>query len=147
MCFPATLPLVISVGSLGQERAISSFSSKGHQYPTTTHPHKKPELVAPGEGVIAPRINSAYGALSGTSQAAAYVTGILALLLEAYPEYKPGSSENLNATTITFMKDVLTRSAQKVGNLNTSSDPLHHDDWYGYGLIRAFEAYEELAKY
>ena len=28
-----------------------------------------------------------------------------------------------------------------------SDDDWNHDDLYGYGLIQAFEAYKELAKY
>ena len=145
--FPAVLENVISVGSVSKGNAISAFSSKGHQYPTTEHPNKKPELVAPGEAILSTRTGSAYGEMSGTAQAATYVTGILALLLQAYPGYQHDGALNQNETTIEFFKDVLMSTAKKIGNLEGASDEYPHDDFYGYGLIQAYEAYKELGKY
>jgi subtilisin family serine protease len=145
--FPATLDSVISVGSISRSNAVSAFSSKGHQYPSTQNPNKKPELVGPGEAIISTRIGGAYGEISGTSQAAAYVTGIIALLLDAYPEYKHNGEENQNETTIQLFKEVLANTAKKIGNLQGDNNEYSHDDFYGYGLIQAFDAYSELAKY
>jgi subtilisin family serine protease len=147
VCFPSILEDVISVGAISKGNTLSSFSSKGHQYPGSVHPNKKPELVAPGEEIISTRINGAYGKLSGTSQAATYVTGILALLLEAYPEYKHDGEKNQNETTIHFFKEIFAKTAKKIGSLQKDDSLLSHDDSYGYGLIQAFDAYKELAKY
>jgi subtilisin family serine protease len=129
-----SIPEVICVGSISKTGFISSFSSRGHQYPDTYDPNKKPEIVAPGEEIMSTRINGAYGQLSGTSQAATYVAGILALLLEAYPQYI-----NKNTNTILFFKELLAKTAKKLVS--------EHDDLYGYGLIQAYEMYKELGKW
>ena len=147
VCFPATLENVISVGAISKGGTILSFSSKGHQYPDTKHPNKKPELVAPGDRILSTRVNGAYGEISGTSQAAAYVAGIIALLLDAYPDYKHDGIKNFNETTINLFKEIFAETAKKIGNLVNIREEWSHDDLYGYGLIQAYEAYKELAKY
>lgn len=147
VCFPGSIDKVISVGASSRGNSILSFSSKGHQYPDTHHPNKKPELIAPGDQIMSSRTNGAYGEISGTSQSAAYVTGVIALLLDAYPEYRHDGVKNQNETTILFFKEIFAKTAKKVGNLMNSDDVWSHDDLYGYGLIQAYDAYKELAKY
>ena len=145
--FLANLENVISVGAISKGNSILPFSSRGHQYPQTVHPNKKPELVAPGNQITSTRINGAYGDISGTSQAAAYVAGIIALLLDAYPEYKHDGMKNENVSTIHLFKEIFAKTAKKIGNLMNIDDELSHDDLYGYGLIQAYDAYLELSKY
>jgi subtilisin len=145
--FPSNIADVISVGAIKQTNTITSFTSKGHQYPWTTHPNKKPELVAPGEKIMSTRTNGAYGQLSGTSQAATYVAAILALLLEAYPDYKPNESKNQNQTTIQLFKEIFATTAKKIGTLQNNPTAYSHNDYYGYGLIQAYDAYLQLAKH
>lgn len=147
VCFPSSIDYVISVGSFSKSSTVSSFSSKGHQYPSTVNPHKKPELLAPGEDIISSRVNGAYGTLSGTSQAATILTGGLALLLDAYPDYKHNGDKNLNITTVSFLKQILASTALKIGSLEGNNEIYSHDDSYGYGLVQFHEAYKELAKY
>ena len=147
VAFPGTMEHVICVGSISKDFIISPFSSKGHQYQTTQNPNKKPELVAPGNQLISTRTNNAYGQYSGTAQAATVVTGILALLLDAYPEYKPLGEKNQNETTIKLFKTILAQTAQKIGTLDDTNEQFSHDDFYGYGLIQAYETYKELGKY
>ena len=144
--FPGTLDNVITVGATCKTGSIAVFSSRGHQYLNTQNPNKKPELIAPGTKIMSTRNNGAYGEMSGTSQAAAYVTGIIALLLQAYPEYKHDGSKNRNQTTIKMFKETFAKTAKKIGPLEKYNDLYRHDDLYGYGLIQAFTAYEELAK-
>lgn len=145
--FPASIDNVISVGAINKGNSIMPFSSKGHQYPITKNPNKKPELVAPGDKIISTRVKGGYGELSGTSQASAYVAGIIALLLDAYPEFKHDGNKNKNVTTIQLFKDIFAKTAKKIGSLQGNDDEYSHDDLYGYGLIQAFETYKELAKY
>ena len=139
---------VISVGSIRRDRYISAFSSRGNQawvpgeHEERVDPDKKPELVAPGENIISTYLDGGYIGLSGTSQAAAYVAGTIALLLEAYPELNK-SKEN-----ICLIKEVLAKTAKKVGgNELYNGEPLSHNDRYGYGLIQAYNAYVELSRY
>ena len=145
--YPALAENVITVGAVSNSNSISAFSSKGHQYPNTQNPNKKPELVAPGEAIMSTRINSGYGTLSGTSQAATYVTGIIALLLDAYPEFKHDGEKNQNETTIHLFKNIFAQTAKKIGNLLGNEDEFSHDDLFGYGLIQAYETYKELGKH
>lgn len=147
VCFPASLDYVLSVGAISKGNTILSFSSRGHQYPNTQHPNKKPELVAPGDQILSTRIEGTYGKLSGTTQASVYVAGVVALLLDAYPEFRHDGTKNQNETTILLFKQVFAKTAKKVGSLKGDSNELSHDDLYGYGLIQTFEAYKELAKY
>jgi serine protease AprX len=145
--YPALIDNVISVGAVSNSNSIASFSSRGHQYPNTKNPNKKPELVAPGERIMSTRINSGYGTLSGTPQAATYVTGILALLLDAYPEFKHNGEKNQNETTIQLFKNIFAQTAKKIGTLQGNDESYSHDDLYGYGLIQAYDAYKELGNY
>ncbi|UCD13601.1 MAG: S8 family serine peptidase [Thermoplasmatales archaeon] len=147
VCFPAILDNVIAVGALSNGNALLSFSSRGHQYPSSQHPNKKPELVAPGDRILSTRVNGAYGELSGTSQASAHVAGVIGLLLDAYPEYRHDGVKNYNETTIQLFKEIFAKTSRKVGSLMGNEDEWSHDDLYGYGLIQAYEAYKELAKH
>lgn len=147
----ASIPGVIAVGSIRKDGYISLFSSKGNQawvpgvHGERLDPNKKPELIAPGENIVSTSVNGGYLSSSGTSQSAAYVAGILALLLEAYPEYKHGSNRGL--TSISEVKNVLAETAYKIGGISLySGEGFSHNDRYGYGLIQAYDAYTELGR-
>jgi len=139
--FPGTLTEVITVGSIASTGVLSSFSSAGFQYPETIHPHKKPEIVAPGESILSTRTYGSYGQFSGTCQAAVVVTGITALLLQAYHTLK----ENTTAEEFpTLLKEVYTSTAKQTNDMH---EEYAHDDRFGYGIIQAYASYESLALY
>jgi subtilisin family serine protease len=70
--FPATHPGVVAVGSAGSAIVVTG------------------EVLAPGEGVLTTTLNGSWGFLSGSSFAAAQVSGVVALLLEHAPKLRPG---------------------------------------------------------
>lgn len=80
LTIPSTAAKVISVGAY--DAALSSFSNFSGRGYTRVVPMVKPELVAPGVGIMAPAPFGGYTARTGTSFAAPFVTGAAALLME-----------------------------------------------------------------
>ena len=124
---PGNSPRIITVGSLtdwntldATDDATSTFSSRG---PTLGDRYAKPDLIAPGNRVVSLRVDGSkldadfpnsrvqfdpnsppdYYEMSGTSMAAAMVSGTAALMLEKEPTLDPDS-----------IKARLMRSAAKV---------------------------------
>lgn len=80
LTIPSTAAKVISVGAYDSKlNSFSNFSGRGY---TRVVPMVKPELVAPGAGIMAPAPYGGYTARTGTSFAAPFVTGAAALLME-----------------------------------------------------------------
>jgi subtilisin family serine protease len=115
---PATDPYLIAVGSENangtkdvSDDTVSSFSNKGTPF------KRGPDLVAPGDHVVSLRdpnsyLDTQYPAArigdrlfrgSGTSQAAAVVSGAAALLISQRPELTPDQ-----------VKALLTKTAEKI---------------------------------
>jgi serine protease AprX len=111
---PADDPFVITVGAADlrgtastSDDVVAGFSSRGPTHDLVT----KPDLVAPGIGLVsnraagstldteypAARIGTSYFKGSGTSQAAAIVSGVAALMIQANPSITP---DVLKATLI-----------------------------------------------
>jgi serine protease AprX len=81
--------------------ALSAFSGRG----PTADGRVKPDLCAPGEGILAARANSGtgYRRHSGTSMAAPFVAGVVALMREADPTLTASRIKRiLKETTIDF---------------------------------------------
>jgi hypothetical protein len=113
--FPAAYPEVIAVTATDAEDKVFEQANRG------THI----AVAAPGVAILSPAPNESYQMQSGTSFAAAQVSGVAALLLER--------NRNLDAGSI---RRILTATARDLGAPG-------HDDQFGAGLVDALSAVEQ----
>jgi len=114
--YPAADPHVIAVTATDQNDKLFGQAVQG--------PHLA--VAAPGVDITVPAPDDVYQITTGTSVAAAHVSGVAALLLERHP--------SVDAATIL---EVLTSSAKKLG-------PKGRDDQFGWGLVDPSSALTEL---
>jgi len=120
----AQVPLAIAVGAVDSRGVRAPFSSVGASL-NRTDPNLKPEVSAPGVQLVSTAPGAHYVTVTGTSPATALVAGILALILQARPAFRPGGLGNL----------VAVKTALVLGSPKASGQVLPHDPWYGYGII------------
>jgi subtilisin family serine protease len=114
--YPAADPHVIAVTATDENDALYDRANRG--------PHVA--VAAPGVDIMAAAPDGTYQMTTGTSVAAAHVSGVAALMIERHP--------TVDAKTVL---EVLTASATKLG-----ADA--RDDNFGFGLIDPASALEEL---
>ncbi len=127
---PASIEGVIAVGSVDEFGAVALFSSKGASV-GRTDPNRKPELVAPGVDLLTTARGGGYQLVSGTSASAAFVSGIVALLLEAHPNV--GTAANF-AMILSLKTALMDAAHEALGQVAP------HDPHYGYGVVAAASA-------
>lgn len=110
--FPAADPNVIAVTATDVDDALFTGANRG----------KHIAVAAPGVDILAPAPDGAYQFTTGTSVAAAEVSGVAALLLERNPVLTPDE-----------VKKILMGTARDLG-------PKGHDPGYGSGLVNALQA-------
>ncbi len=110
--YPAADPNVIAVTATDAADKLYAASNRG--------PHVA--IAAPGVDVVAPGIESSYQVASGTSFAAAKISGIVALMLQHKPTQAPAG-----------VRATLTATAHDLG-------PKGVDDQFGAGLADAYAA-------
>tara|TARA_B100001093_G_scaffold519934_1_gene611528 strand:- start:8930 stop:10150 length:1221 start_codon:yes stop_codon:yes gene_type:complete len=137
---PGNVPRVITVGASTESQSVWVNSSAGSQIlpdgSLRSSPHLKPEIIAPGQYIVSTGSDDTWFSSSGTSDSTVFVTGALALLLEAYPEYRPSSTSN--GSCIDVVKTALMNSAYAY------SSEVAHDNRWGYGQLQALSWYNEL---
>ena len=114
--YPAADEHVIGVTATDQNDAPFSGANRGAYV----------AIAAPGVNILEPAPEAAYQLTTGTSVAAAHVSGVAALLLERHPK-----------ADAAMILEVLTASATKL-------DPNGRDDQVGWGLIDPASALAEL---
>jgi len=141
---PGSERRVICVGGVtpnGSPWVKSSIGDNGFRdtwpFVPRNDPDKKPELVAPAVEVPVLNTQGTWSSASGTSAATVYVTGALALLLEAHPELASNGTDG-DVSTIDQVKDWIMQTVQP------QYEQTGHDDKYGYGLLN-IEALIQLA--
>lgn len=102
---------VIAVGAIDQSNTWADFSSVG---PTV-------EVTSPGVDILSTYLNNSTKRLNGTSMAAPFVSGLLALLKEQYPELSAPDLRSILQKTVIDLGD-------------SGRDP-----YYGYGLVQYSE--------
>jgi subtilisin family serine protease len=128
--WPGAMGNVITVGSTTKTApfGMSSFSSRGQQV----------DVTAPGSNIVAARSKGAvidlqngatppqdrpfYMAISGTSMSSPHVSGVIALLKQAFPRL-----------TGPLAEEILERTSVDLGDAGK-------DDSYGWGFVNAFRA-------
>ena len=125
--WPAASDLTLAVTAVDDKNNIASFGQRGDYI----------DLAAPGKSILStavgrydkdvcPSQTPLFCNLSGTSMAAAFVSGAAALLFAAQP-----------SITALQVRDVLQRTATDLGSPG-------RDTTYGYGLVNLVAAFAEL---
>jgi len=115
--YPAAYPEVIAVTATDADDNAFRKSNRGRHL----------AVAAPGVDIFVAAPNAGYDMTSGTSVAAAHVSGIAALLLERYPRLTPDA-----------LQAILLRTAKDLGRPG-------RDEEFGAGLANAYDALNALA--
>lgn len=107
--YPARYPEVVAVGAVDQSHHRLDFSSTGEEL----------DLIAPGFGIVSTSSDGGYGLSSGTSTAAAHVTGAASLLWSNHPSWT---------------------ADEVISKLYETATPLGSKEEYGNGLINIAKA-------
>jgi subtilisin family serine protease len=116
--YPAAYPEVIAVTATDDNDTVYDHANSGSYI----------ELAAPGVSVLSPALGAIYEMPSGTSLAAAHVSGLVALMLSVDP-----------SLTVRQVRTVLAASARDQGKPG-------RDEIFGFGRINAHGALNILVK-
>jgi minor extracellular protease Epr len=110
-CFPADYPETIGVTSYRKDRNISNFSSRSNDA----------DFALPGEDILTTNLNNQYSIVNGTSFAAPFLSGLVAIILSE------AKKKNIVYTT-KQIKELLIQTCKDYG-------PIGKDRLFGYGII------------
>jgi subtilisin family serine protease len=110
--YPAADPNVIAVTAIDAEDHLLGVANRGRHI----------AVAAPGVDIVGPASGGGYQMSTGTSVAAAHVSGVAALLIAFKPTLTPDAVRKLLASTATDL------------------GPKGRDDQFGAGLVDAYRA-------
>jgi minor extracellular protease Epr len=111
-CFPADYRETIGVTSYRRDKNISTFSSRS----------LNADFALPGENILTTNLNNQYSIVNGTSFAAPFLSGLIAIILSE------AKKKNIKYT-IPQLKEILVKSCDDYG-------PAGKDNLFGYGIIK-----------
>ncbi|HBB56471.1 TPA: hypothetical protein DEW47_01870 [Patescibacteria group bacterium] len=120
--YPAKYQEVIAVSATNQNNTITSWSSRGSEV----------DVAAPGENIVSTYLGKGYAMESGTSMAAPFVSGVVALI----KSINISSSYDSDGDGKWDVNEVL----NKIKNTATDLGESGFDNYYGYGIINANSA-------
>ncbi|MGB2571086.1 S8 family serine peptidase [Micromonospora citrea] len=127
---PAPYPDVLTVGAVDRDRTVTEFSSRG----PAPGGAAKPDLLAPGAGVLSAMPGGGYATLDGTSMATPQVAGVVALMWSANPAL---------VGDLTRTRDILRDTAKPAGEsirADTARQSCAGRDTTGAGVVDAYAA-------
>ncbi|WP_366346934.1 S8 family serine peptidase [Paenibacillus amylolyticus] len=138
--YPAKYPEVVAVGAVDYSHHRADFSSTGSEL----------DLVAPGFGIISTTMDGAYGVSSGTSNAAAHVTGAASLLWSHNPSWTGEEVVQRLYETVTPLEDThetgrgLVNVAKAANVIEGSIAPLSEENLSGLNTVIPVEPEGEI---
>lgn len=132
---PGDYSNVIAVGATNSQDNIASYSGIGPSFGGTL----KPDLVAPGEGIVSTYATQLYGTNRGTSMAAPHVAGAIALLWSANPDLIGNYDATYNALVNNAfpITDSAFSAESKYTQCRAESVP---NNIYGFGRLDVYQA-------
>ena len=119
--YPAKYPNVFSIGSYRKGRLISDFSSfEGNLV----------DFVAPGQDILSTFLENSYAVMSGTSMAAPFFSGLLALIISKFKAEGIGYS-------LESLRSILKANSIDLGNPGP-------DPYFGHGIINVENALKSI---
>lgn len=129
---PAIYAQVFSAGAVNSNELMSDFSSVGPVIVDGSL-RLKPDLLAPGEAVVAANVKGSYEAVSGTSFSSPHVAGVVALMWSANP---------VLIGNVDLTEELLRQAAAPYnGPLADCSNIQNYDSGgINYGILNAYDA-------
>ncbi|MEO3928760.1 S8 family serine peptidase [Micromonosporaceae bacterium B7E4] len=139
---PGAAPSALTVGAVDRDESLADFSSRG---PRLGDEGLKPEITAPGVGIVAARaagtgmgtpVDDRYTAASGTSMATPHVAGAAALLAQAHPDWSPARLKDALVSTARTNPDlsVFDEGTGRVDVARAASQRVYASSQVDFGL-------------